>query len=666
METDNQSENVLRGSYEGAVLSPRLSDRKRKLQEVAETETGLARKLAASLAEEIGWDLYDLYFSPNTICVEHGRIVVQANDTFSLDRIRSQFQNPIRNLAQRLLGSNVDVIFGLMGQSRVQKSFLEAAPSPSSANTQIPNAPVSKKPARNKDPQDVQATVAMLRSVRSPESGLDQQTDSFSRSGSLNRSNDIENFGGRFLKNEVAESLPNSIDQNPPAIQSTPLSEEASNQIGKIDSDGYLQKQTMDRQLGLFGEVPVGKVGEQAVHADQGNIVVAKQTASTGHGVVQAAKRIPNSQGSRVQPDIVGNPNPQETTQQAFLPGSKQGMSLVSFQFGENNHLAKAATQQVIAAPGQISPLVIFGNVGCGKTHLATGLGQFMKKRFRSFTVMQLSAEQFTSRFLEALNGSGLPSLRSKLRQVDLLILEDIQFFAGKKATLIELQHTLDTLIKAGKQLILTADRHPNDLSFLSTEVQTRLVSGLLIPLNPADCQARVEICEQWCAQRQFKILPEMTQWIAENISGDVRRLSGALFRVMAMQLSGGQNVTPSTAMDLLSDYVSASSTVCSLGQIQKVVSGICGVATEEINGSRRTKKISGARMLAMFLARKHTAAALSEIGDFFGGRKHSTVLAAEKRVKSWVEENSFIETASSSTNAREVIRKIESQLRAM
>lgn len=341
-------------------------------------------------------------------------------------------------------------------------------------------------------------------------------------------------------------------------------------------------------------------------------------------------------------------------------------MSLSTFEFGSANQLAQAATQQVVARPGQISPLMIFGPVGCGKSHLATGLGQHLRGCFKSFSVLQLSAEQFTSRFLEALNGSGLPSLRSKFREIDLLILEDIQFFSGKKATLIELQHTIDSLIKNGKQLVLTADRHPNDLGFLSTEVQTRIVSGLVIPLQPADREARAAICKQICLQRGMQIEASMIQWLADNVSGDVRRLSGALFRIMAMQMSHGELLQPAQAMDLLSDYVSAGTTICSLAQIQKVVCGVFGVDSTELNSERRTRRISGARMLAMFLARKHTPAALSEIGDFFGGRKHSTVLAAEKRIKSWVASNETIETSMSTTNTREVIRKIESQLKAI
>jgi chromosomal replication initiator protein len=345
-------------------------------------------------------------------------------------------------------------------------------------------------------------------------------------------------------------------------------------------------------------------------------------------------------------------------------PASREAMSLATFQFGAANRLAQAATDQVIQRPGQISPLVLFGPVGSGKTHLSTGLGQHLKRRMQSYSVLQLSAEQFTTRFLQALNGSGLPSLRAQFRDVDLLILEDIQFFQGKKATLVELQHTIDSLLRMGKQLILTMDRHPNDLNFLSAEIQTRLVSGLVIPLQAADRDARAAICQHWCQQWRLTLADGMIDWLADHVSGDTRRLSGALFRLLAVQSSRGQQVQPHEAMEILSDYAGTHQAVCSLAMIQKAVCNLCGVEPTELNGSGRTRKISAARMLAMYLARKHTPSALSEIGAFFGGRRHSTVVAAEKRIRAWVQKNESLDTASRAVNLREAIRQVETQLK--
>lgn len=397
--------------------------------------------------------------------------------------------------------------------------------------------------------------------------------------------------------------------------------------------------------------------------------LLALRAASAGDRP-QQLEMFAGEDGSGGQADTPGHPNessanrPRPRGSERAAPSARESMSLGNFQFGAANRLAQAATDQVIQRPGQISPLVLFGPVGSGKTHLATGLGQHLKRRLQSYSVLQLSAEQFTTRFLQALNGAGLPSLRSQFRDVDLLILEDLQFFQGKKATLVELQHTIDSLLRMGKQLILTMDRHPNDLTFLSPEIQTRLVSGLVIPLQVADREARAAICQQWCQQWRLSLADGMIDWLADHVTGDTRRLSGALFRLLAVQSSRGQLVLPHEAMEILSDYAGTHQAVCSLAMIQKAVCNLCGVEPAELNGSGRTRKISAARMLAMYLARKHTPSALSEIGAFFGGRRHSTVVAAEKRIRAWVQKNESLDTASRALNLREAIRQVETQLK--
>lgn len=408
----------------------------------------------------------------------------------------------------------------------------------------------------------------------------------------------------------------------------------------RVEKESRSNRQPTLEQLGLFANSELPRAPEPLPRQSSGAAAAGQSRESAlVHGVRSE--------------DSLGLP-----------PAARAGMTLTSFQFGTNNSLAKAATDQVIQRPGQISPLVLFGPVGSGKTHLATALGQHLRRRVTNYSVLQLSAEQFTTRFLQALNGSGLPSLRSQFRDVDLLILEDIQFFQGKKATLVELQHTIDSLLRLGKQLILTTDRHPNDLSFLSSEIQTRLVSGLVIPLQLPDREARVAICQRWCEQWRLTTAPGMIEWLADHVAGDTRRLSGALFRLLATQSSRGALVQPHEAMEILSDYAITHGQLCSLSMIQKAVCGLCGIEPADLNGAQRTRKISGARMLAMYLARKHTPAALAEIGEFFGGRRHSTVVAAEKRIRTAMQKNENLETAARPLNLREAIRKVETQLK--
>lgn len=617
-----------------------------KLQEVAQLENELAWKLAASLADRIGDDRYELYFDDQTFQMEHGVLLVQAADEFTLERIRSQFQSDIEATINQVVGPGLSLTFAVAGQPRIQTSLFEEIRFDNMAQIEDAHPRVTTSAL---------SPATELASQGSEDMWLEPNENEFPASpgfrDSLGRCWDHLSHSPQLSHGRpLALEGPYQVSEN-----------EIRRAAGTSNGDGAL------RQLLLFNEAGL---------ADP-----AATGANTSHSAPAANVTPPvESQIEKQQPTTaVGNPSdrpvgshasPVETNRstasRAFAQGSRQAMNLATFQFGHANVLAKAAVDQVIQRPGMISPVVVHGPVGCGKTHLATGLAHQLRSTFRAFSVLQLSAEQFTSRFLEALNGSGLPSLRAKFRDMDLLILEDIQFFHGKKATIVELQHTLDALIKAGKQLVLTSDRHPNDLSFLGSEVQTRLVSGLVVSLNPADRDARANICRQWCARQGMAIDSGLVDWLADNVVGDVRRICGALFRVFAMQSSSGQMVSAATAMDLLSDYVSASHSICSLGQIQKVVCDVCGVDAKELNSTKRTRRVSSARMLAMFLARKHTQAALSEIGDFFGGRRHSTVLAAEKRIKSWEAGNELIDTGLQAVNTREVIRKVEAKLSAM
>lgn len=707
---------------------------------MAEREKELARKLARSLAELIGWQSYDLYFDEQSFLWEHGTLVVQAPDEFSLERICAQFSKPIRAATERMFGGKVEVVFTVIGRPRRQTLLFAAEESevggeiPMWGSGQIGG---KQKSGQKSGPVLGASAPAWLTLNHQPDrkpiaSGQDTLAasgqDVLAASGQDVPGAAVADWSGRVPGERLdlierrdkhdrhspgAGVWPN-MEANPErvagsdqgAISQTlnPQTRAAQSIIGQplVDQPLAVEPSTTlpittqpittqpedtgtsaARQLALFAgfEVesnPLTPLETRATFPAGAAVFAPSHNYSSDNSSSHLNGESAELAGSVFSQRPAGRPgfssplSSLSSSEQArprkpaALPGTRAAMSLATFEFGQANALARAATEQVISRPGEISPLMIYGGVGSGKSHLATGLGQHLRGCFRSFSVVQLSSEQFTSRFLEALNGSGLPNLRSKFREIDLLILEDIQFFSGKKATLQELQATIDTLIKNGKQLLITADRHPNDLGFLSPEIQTRIVSGLVIPLQAADREARAAICRNWCLQRGMKILDSLTEWLAEHITGDVRRLSGALYRIMAHQMSSGTLLQAAQAMDLLSDFVSASHTVCSLGQIQKVVCGVCGVDAAELNGSRRTKKVSGARMLAMFLARKHTQAALSEIGEFFGGRRHSTVIAAEKRIKNWMEKNTIIETSTSATNTREVIRKIESQLKAV
>jgi chromosomal replication initiator protein len=273
-----------------------------------------------------------------------------------------------------------------------------------------------------------------------------------------------------------------------------------------------------------------------------------------------------------------------------------------------------------------------------------------------------LSAEQFTSEFVGSLRGGmGLPEFRRKYRDLDLLAIDDIQFLAGKRATLGEFQHTIDNLIRTGKQIIVTSDRPPIELGHLGSDISARLSGGLTCPLEYPDLEGRISIVRKMCADRNMNLPNSVVEMICEQLTRDVRRLSGAVNRLHAYSVSIGQAMTPELAQKVLCDLFSLSGPNCtSMVTIEQAVCEFCGVAPNELKSPSRQKRISSARMLAMYLSRQYTGSAFSEIGEYFGGRSHSTAIAAERKVAKWIEENEGIKLPHAVYPAKEVVRRID------
>ncbi len=340
--------------------------------------------------------------------------------------------------------------------------------------------------------------------------------------------------------------------------------------------------------------------------------------------------------------------------------------NLSSFWFGDENRLAEASVEQLFERPGQFSPFLVYGPTGSGKTHLLEAIANDYRHRLRLRRVVMLSAEQFTSLFVSSLRGgTGLPMFRRKYRELDLLIIDDIQFLAGKRATISEFQHTVDNLIRIGKQVIIASDRPPVELISLGGELGTRLTAGLSCPLRYPGRAGRIKIARQMCVERNMNLANPVIELICDRLTRDVRRISGALNRLHALSLSRGARITTEMAQNELCDLFSISSGhSTSMLSIETAVCEFCGVKPADLKSSSRHKQISSARMLAMYLSRQYTSSAFSEIGDYFGGRSHSTVIAAQKRVHGWLEKNSGVSLPHATCRAKDVISRLESNLR--
>jgi chromosomal replication initiator protein len=336
---------------------------------------------------------------------------------------------------------------------------------------------------------------------------------------------------------------------------------------------------------------------------------------------------------------------------------------LEHFVVGSANCLAHKAAHMFAERPGTYSPLFVYGPTGTGKTHLLEGICRAFRQTHPRAGAVLLSAEQFTSSFLEALHGSGMPSFRRKYRDLELLAIDDVQFFNNKRATLVELQHTIDTLLQAGKQLLFAADRAPSSLKGLGPDLVGRLSGGMVCRVDPADYATRLGILRQWAAKLGIELDSEVEFYIASHLTNQARELIGALKKLQAASLALERPITLAFADEVLSELIDHHGAVVKLSDIEKAVCEVLGINGDTLQSSNKGKTACYPRMLAMWLARKHTRAGLSEIGSYFGRRSHSTVISAHKKIEASMGQPSA--KIAGSLTLEETIRRVESRLRA-
>jgi chromosomal replication initiator protein len=338
---------------------------------------------------------------------------------------------------------------------------------------------------------------------------------------------------------------------------------------------------------------------------------------------------------------------------------------LADFVVGASNRMAFGAIEIVASRPGEMSPLVIHGPTGVGKTHLLEGICGRVRQSHPGINVVSLSAEQFTTGFLQALHGGGLPGFRRSCRSADLLVVDDLQFLVGKRATLVEFQHTVDTLHRQGRQMVFACDRELDALAGLGGDLLTRLRGGMTARLLPPDYEVRRGIVERVCGQRGLSVPADVAHFVATRMTRHARELLGAVNRLEAASLMLGIPIAAGMAEEALADLVRSSGRAVRLGDVEQAVCKAFGIDPAGMHSPKRSKAASHPRMLAMFLARRHTGAALAEIGSHFGRRSHSTVIAAQKAVEEWVAKGERIVLGEVPWDAAEAIRRVEDILRA-
>jgi chromosomal replication initiator protein len=345
-------------------------------------------------------------------------------------------------------------------------------------------------------------------------------------------------------------------------------------------------------------------------------------------------------------------------------PKPRRLATLEEYVTGSCNQLAYAAAQRVCEHPGrEFQPLFIHGGVGLGKTHLLEGICAGLRRRHRAMRVAYLTAEEFTNDFLASLRSGSLPSFRRKHRGVHALIVDEVQFLAEKRATQEEFLHTFKCLESAGRQVIVAADVHPRFLRWHSAELASRVAAGMTCALDPPDADTRVRILQAQAARTKTNVPDGVLRYVAEQITSNVRELEGALNTLSAYSNLMGVALDLKTAKTVLSQSVCPASRRVRLDDIAQEVCSLFGLDPKTLKSKGRTRTVSRPRMIAMYLARKHTQAALSEIGRFFGGRNHSTVISAQKKVDLWLHGDASLSLSETAWKMNEVIEHLERRL---
>jgi chromosomal replication initiator protein len=339
---------------------------------------------------------------------------------------------------------------------------------------------------------------------------------------------------------------------------------------------------------------------------------------------------------------------------------------LDDFVTGPCNRLAHAAAVEMAQSLGaSFNPLVIHAGIGLGKTHLLEGVAQSLRARRPGLKLVHVTAEAFTNGFLDALRTGGLPGFRARFRGAEAFVVDDVHFVAAKRATQDEFLHTFNALAAEGVPVVLAADRHPRAIARLTDELATRFLGGMVVKLDAPDPATRRAILQAKALARGVDVPGAVLDYVAENVRASVRELEGALNSLLAHAVLTGKRLDLHLARSALRETVRHTATAVGLRDVERAVCSLFHVEPDALKSDARSRALAYPRMLAMYLARKHSGAAYSEIGRHFGGRNHSTVISAEKKVLSWLKDDERNPPLAGFETVAEVLASLEGALGA-
>ncbi|MBN1522398.1 MAG: chromosomal replication initiator protein DnaA [Candidatus Aureabacteria bacterium] len=307
-----------------------------------------------------------------------------------------------------------------------------------------------------------------------------------------------------------------------------------------------------------------------------------------------------------------------------------------SFVVGSNNRLAHSAAVAVAQSPGMAyNPLFIYGGVGLGKTHLMQAVGHFVKQKNKNKKVVYITCEEFTNLLINSIQKGNTLDFRNKFRNIDILLIDDIQFLGKKESTQEEFFHTFNSLYDSHKQIVISSDKPPKEISNIEERLVSRFEWGLAADLQPPDFETRVAILQKKAEMKGINIAQDIINFIAETIKSNIRTLEGALVRVYSYSNFNEVPLDLDLAEEAIQDLIkNETSYRINIESIQEAVADFFKINVQDLRGKKRPRFIAFPRQIAMYLSRKHTDYSLPEIGRYFGGRDHTTVIHAFRKIE--------------------------------
>lgn len=333
------------------------------------------------------------------------------------------------------------------------------------------------------------------------------------------------------------------------------------------------------------------------------------------------------------------------TKSKSSYPNLNPKYTFDTFVIGNSNRFAHAACVAVAESPAKAyNPLFLYGGVGLGKTHLMHAIGHHIMTQKKDPKVVYVSSEKFTNELINSIKDDRNEEFRNKYRNVDILLIDDIQFIAGKERTQEEFFHTFNSLHEANKQIIISSDRPPKEIPTLEDRLRSRFEMGLITDIQAPDFETRIAILRKKAQMENIEVSNEVTTYIAKNIKSNIRELEGALTRVIAYSSLTNRNISFELAAEALKDIITTTKTEeITVNRIKEKIATVFDLKMEDFNSKKRTRSIAYPRQIAMYLSRELTDLSLPKIGEEFGGRDHTTVIHAHDKIIKDIQANEEI-----------------------